>query len=253
MKPSASGRILIWRGASLWIGLGGEPTGVHAHHAVQIGVPFPGASLKFRPADAPWKTFDAALLPANVSHALDAQGQKVAQLFIEPETREAKALTERYGTSGIVALSGRDLTAPVADLASAYEHRRSDAALITAARALVGALVDVTAAPEHPLDPRIAHAVERIRANLNDTVTLTAVARAVHLSPDRFRHLFIEETGIALRPYVLWLRLERALAAYIAGRTLTEAAYAGGFADSAHLSRTFKRMFGISPASVRAE
>jgi AraC-like DNA-binding protein len=88
---------------------------------------------------------------------------------------------------------------------------------------------------------------------LNDTVTLTAVARAVHLSPDRFRHLFIEETGIALRPYVLWLRLERALAAYIAGRTLTEAAYAGGFADSAHLSRTFKRMFGISPASVRAE
>jgi AraC family transcriptional regulator len=73
------------------------------------------------------------------------------------------------------------------------------------------------------------------------------------LSPDRFRHLFLEETGVGLRPYVLWLRLETSLSAYVAGSTLTDAAHAGGFADSAHLSRTFKKMFGISPASVRPE
>ena len=58
---------------------------------------------------------------------------------------------------------------------------------------------------------------------------------------------------MGFRAYLLWLRLEHSLAAYVAGRTLTEAAYAGGFADSAHLSRTFKRMFGIAPASVRPE
>ncbi len=55
------------------------------------------------------------------------------------------------------------------------------------------------------------------------------------------------------RAYVLWLRLEIALSAYVDGKSLTEAAYAGGFADSAHLSRTFKKMFGITAASVLTE
>jgi len=51
----------------------------------------------------------------------------------------------------------------------------------------------------------------------------------------------------------LWLRLECSLAAYVAGSSLTDSAYVGGFADSAHFSRTFRRMFGIAPASVRPE
>ncbi|TFV92899.1 helix-turn-helix domain-containing protein, partial [Oxalobacteraceae bacterium OM1] len=71
------------------------------------------------------------------------------------------------------------------------------------------------------------------------------------LSPERFRHLFLEETGIRFRPYVLWLRLETAVASYAAGSSLTEASHAAGFADSAHFSRTFKRMFGIQAGGVQ--
>lgn len=32
------------------------------------------------------------------------------------------------------------------------------------------------------------------------------------------------------------------------GSSLTEAAHVAGFADSAHLSRTFRSMFGIAPS-----
>ena len=50
---------------------------------------------------------------------------------------------------------------------------------------------------------------------------------------------------------MLWLRLERAVAVFAAGGSLTDAAHAAGFADSAHLSRTFRRMFGLAPSSLQ--
>jgi len=49
----------------------------------------------------------------------------------------------------------------------------------------------------------------------------------------------------------LWLRLMRAVERFAAGASLTDAAHEAGFADSAHLSRTFRRMFGIAAGSLR--
>jgi AraC-like DNA-binding protein len=36
----------------------------------------------------------------------------------------------------------------------------------------------------------------------------------------------------------------------MAGESWTAAAHGAGFADSAHLTRTFKRMFGMNPAAL---
>jgi AraC-like DNA-binding protein len=55
-----------------------------------------------------------------------------------------------------------------------------------------------------------------------------------------------------LRPYIAWLRLQRAAAAIAAGMPLAHAATEAGFADAAHMSRSFRRMLGISPSSLRA-
>ena len=145
------------------------------------------------------------------------------------------------------------LTDDVQALARAFDARAPDEALIGLARAAIEKLAGLRPVSTHPPDARITRATDLIRARLSGPMTLESIARAVHLSPDRFRHLFVQETGVAFRPYVLWLRLESALAAYVGGSSLTEAAHRGGFADSAHFSRTFRRMFGIAPASVRPE
>jgi AraC-like DNA-binding protein len=86
--------------------------------------------------------------------------------------------------------------------------------------------------------------------HLDSGLGIHEAARGVGLSPSRASHLFVEETGLPFRTYVLWLRLMRAVDAHTSGLSLTDAAQEAGFADSAHLSRTFKRMFGLPAASL---
>jgi AraC-like DNA-binding protein len=253
MKIAAAGRILFWRGGSLWIGLAGEPALRHSHHAFQVGVAFPGGGMQFRDGDGDWRSYPAALVLPNHPHAFEARGQHVAQIFVEPESSEGRQLYSRHGGAGVVALSSDALDVHAAALASAYERRAGDEVLIALARTTIASLSGAPAGAATLPDPRIARAIELIRPRLGDAIALGDIAAAVHLSPDRFRHLFMQETGVSFRAYLLWQRLERALVSYIAGTTLTEAAIASGFADSAHFSRTFRRMFGIAPASVRPE
>jgi AraC family transcriptional regulator len=79
------------------------------------------------------------------------------------------------------------------------------------------------------------------------------LADEVALSPSRLGTLFRRDTGIPVRRYQLWLRLIDAIEAHSDGTTLTEAAHYAGFSDSAHLSRTFRRMFGMPPSKLRSE
>ena len=72
------------------------------------------------------------------------------------------------------------------------------------------------------------------------------VASQIALSESRFLHLFSEELGITWRPYLLWRRMMCAIQALINNTSATEAAHLAGFSDSAHLSRTFRKTFGMT-------
>jgi AraC-like DNA-binding protein len=80
--------------------------------------------------------------------------------------------------------------------------------------------------------------------------SLTRLAQVADLSPSRLMHTFTESLGIPLRPYLLWLRVHRAAGALAAGHTITEAAHLADFADAPHLTRTFRRMFGVTPREL---
>jgi AraC family transcriptional regulator len=87
-----------------------------------------------------------------------------------------------------------------------------------------------------------------VNEHLGEPITLEQVAAVAFLSPSRFRHLFAEQTGMGLREYVLWRRFVRVWELRMQGLSLSAAAHAAGFADSAHLSRTSRSMFGIPPS-----
>jgi AraC family transcriptional regulator len=230
----------------------GEGTDFHAHHAIQVTLALTGGKVRFRRPGEDWTAHKAAIITANQSHAFEARGELVALILAEPESREGRAIHQRFGT-GIASLPADTFEQESLALAAAFNNGAADAELVACARAVISRLSAAHPSPARPLDKRIERAIALLRDRPGDAVTMAEIADAVHLSPERFRHLFLQETGIRFRPYVLWLRLELAVASYASGNSLTDAAYAGGFADSAHFSRTFRRMFGVPAISVRRE
>ena len=252
IKQTGTGRILFWRGGSVWVGRAEESTDFHSHHAIQITLVLSKGELRIRCPGEDWKNYTAAIVPAHHSHAFGARGELVALIFVEPESCEGQAIRARF-CEGITSLSEETIYPDIATLAAAYNEKRADQDLIACARAVIISLAATSPLPSAPVDTRILRAIELLHERLGQTISLADIADAVHLSPERFRHLFIEQTGIRFRPYVLWLRLGNSISSYAAGASLTEASYAGGFADSAHFSRTFKRMFGVAPISIQPE
>lgn len=254
MTSHGAGQICPWDGGSLWIGRATAPNAVHAHHAVQVALALEGRFRFQSPEDGVWLDCAGAVIASNYPHAFDGRNAAVlAHVFVEPVSLVGRVLLQRYAAAnGICVLDGPLRDTAAESLASCYRTSRKPADLIVAARGVIRLLTDGVEAP-HPADPRILQALDYLRDNLGGAVSLARVAAAVNLSPSRFRHLFVAEMGLAFRPYVLWLRLKQAVEAFAAGESLTTAAYRAGFADSAHLSRTFRRMYGMSAATLTLE
>jgi len=176
----------------------------------------------------------------------------IAHLFVDPEGRPGRELQSAlFGDGQLVAIAADRLGDLPAQLLARFEApRRTDKSLIDLGRSLVAQLAPNSERDERP-EVRVrkmsAWAVER----LDTPISLADAAKHVGLSSGRARHLFVEETGLPFRTYLLWRRLTRAVELYSGGSSLTEAAHGAGFADSSHFSRTFRRMFGIPADSLR--
>jgi len=69
------------------------------------------------------------------------------------------------------------------------------------------------------MHPGVTRVVRSLRERLErrEDLSLKAVSALAGLSPSRFMHAFTESVGVPLRPYVLWLRLQRAACDLIHG------------------------------------
>ncbi|NWF78675.1 MAG: helix-turn-helix transcriptional regulator [Chloroflexi bacterium] len=100
--------------------------------------------------------------------------------------------------------------------------------------------------------PTLRLVLDHIRDNLAQDLSLATVAALAGISPFHFARRFREATGCSLHDYVHEQRLAEARRLLLR-KDLTIAAVAAltGFADQSHLSRDFKRRFGVTPGSLR--
>jgi len=95
---------------------------------------------------------------------------------------------------------------------------------------------------------KLVRAVEYIQDQLDTDLTVSGIAQAVHLSPYHFTRLFKESTGQSPYQYVVEARARKAKELLTTGKfTISEAAHHVGFVDQSHLTRHFKRVFGLPP------
>ena len=254
VTTAARGRILIWEGASLWLmdalsSSAIKETDFHAHHAVQVTMSL-GGRFEVRTRDHSLSC--AAAVAPDEGHIFQAVGL-VALLFVEPESRAGRAIARRLIAHSSLAAVPSDLVADSIDrLKQCWpDGGKDDAFLMGVGRELVARLAGEVHA-DLP-DPRVQKIVAYMGSHMDRPITLTSAAQVINLSPSRARHLFVEQTGLPLQTYLLWLRLMKAVRVYAGGGSLTDAAHDAGFSDSAHFSRTFRRMFGIPAAALRLD
>lgn len=250
MKVTRDGRIVLWEGASLWAfdvlpQATARPNRMHAHHAFQLTLAAGGmAGIRTPEALVPGPVI---LIAPDVPHAIEPEG-RIALLFVEPESRTGAGLRELLQGRPVARLP--DLPGRESDLASIWAPSpASDAALVQLGRRLLEALAGQSGRALN-VDPRISRVLERLDHEGQSDLTAVAAAAIACLSESRFSHLFVEQVGLPFRSFLLWRRLMRAVEVMAAGKRLTEAAHAAGFADSAHFSRTFQRMFGLPAAAL---
>jgi AraC family transcriptional regulator len=100
---------------------------------------------------------------------------------------------------------------------------------------------------------KLNRALNYIQDRLSSGLSLSDVAAAVGLSTYHFARLFKHSTVKAPHQYLLDARVRKAKELLATGKfTVSEAAHEVGFFDQSHLTRHFKRVFGLPPKALFA-
>jgi AraC family transcriptional regulator len=246
MKTRPETQLFLWRGCALVIGPSLDSK-LHSHFAMQLTF---GLDQTFRARlakDEPWFETRAAIFAPNQRHQIDCSG-RLAHLFLESPLRagiDVTTLDPGFGSLSTfhevvhTILSGSRIGLDAA------EHARR----LWLECALPANVMQME------FDSRIAQTLDWIatqeRQYDSRQVSGTELATRVHLSTSRFTHLFRQQTGLPLTRYLLWTRLLVAVEAVAQGANTTAAAHCAGFADLAHMSRTFRNTFGVMPSELQ--
>ncbi len=242
----------VWRGrlflGSGWLVYAGPvgPTTPHAHHAFQIVSSSEGVLLQGAQDPVPVACHQA-IIPCDTTHTTIGVTSFALLVYVEPDTRTGRALHTVINRAVQSAVGWAAAGQPLSSMPQVARPRTWDEARATADLLIETLARDgVRRAPVHPA---VRRAMALIAASDHE-LRLPVVAETIGVSESRLSHLFSESVGVPFRVYALWRRLQRAAAALADGASITDAAHGAGFADGPHLTRTFRRMFGIAPSEV---
>lgn len=130
------------------------------------------------------------------------------------------------------------------DSALADEARLLEALASFVARHAVGAVSAHAVGFEHRSVKRAKEYLERLPG---ENISLDMLAYEAGIGPFHLCRVFRRETGLSPHAYQVHVRMRLAKSLLMEGMPISHVAAESGFADQAHLTRHFKRMFGVTP------
>jgi AraC-like DNA-binding protein len=94
---------------------------------------------------------------------------------------------------------------------------------------------------------RLKNIIEYMRAKSSENISLDNLAEIALCSSYHVIRLFRNQVGMSPHAYLIQLRLERARKLIDSGQSIADAALLAGFSDQSHLTRRFKKRYGLTP------
>lgn len=108
---------------------------------------------------------------------------------------------------------------------------------------------DDSGVPSHAA--AVARARDVLETRFSRSVRLAELARECGISPFQLVRAFHAAFGAPPHAYLMQVRVRRARTMLSRGESISSVAFACGFVDQSHLTRVFKRHFGLTPGAYR--
>ncbi|MEE4025094.1 AraC family transcriptional regulator [Gordonia sp. PKS22-38] len=215
---------------------------LHRHPIVQVTVAYSGDLLATNGFDE--RRCRAVVIPGGATHTISPVGDdvRVLSLHMPAWTAEAKAV------GGLVPPGGgpSDWVAAAAVLEDLHLDEAMD--IDVAADKVMDVLLATTHSEVE--NSKVAAAVELIGSRVPGKLRMHDLTRVAAASQSSLSRLFTRETGMSFAATVRWVRMLYAAQVAESGGTITDAAHAAGFTDSAHAHRVCLEMTGVTPKVI---
>jgi AraC-like DNA-binding protein len=254
IAPSCAG---LERVEAFFAGHGFDP---HRHDTYAIGHTIQGVqSFRYRGAartSVPGQVFVLHPDETHDGRAGTRDGFRYRILYVEPRLIH-DALSQTHGALPFVRdvvsndpVLARAILPALEDIESPLEDLQRDQTVLDLGEALAAA--DTALAPRRSSARHwraVARARDCLEANLAKGVGSSELEALTGLSRYDLARQFRACLGTSPYRYLVMRRLDRARVLIRRGKSLADVALASGFADQSHLTRHFKKAYGVSPGA----
>jgi AraC family transcriptional regulator len=221
-------------------------TPLHSHNTMQLVLDIQN-NFRFRLENGHWNNYKNLIIRENVLHQIDTNKSVQLIIYLNPESPVSKAIKLSFPP-------GKDIYEPDLNIYHMINSGELEKAIVhpepISMKKLVNNLLSGLCQKKEfeNLDKRVSM-VERIISNQDPRlISIKMLAEKACLSESRLRALFKKATGTTIHQYILNNKIRFAANQLMAGNSISDAAFEGGFVDSSHFHKMMVKMFGITPS-----